>query len=213
MNTVSITIQDRHFILHPLKVLYWEEKEALLAADVHLGKVSHFRKSGIAVPVEKMKEDLIKLTHLLDEYQPKTVYFLGDLFHSDYNNEASYLEDLIREFSDVRFHLITGNHDLPAFRDKMAESLQIHDRLEIDGFLLTHEPDDSSANLFQFCGHVHPAVRLKGPSKQQIKLPCFYLTDKRLILPSFGSFTGNKVLKPEKGSRVYVVADTKVLEV
>ncbi|MEJ2595341.1 MAG: ligase-associated DNA damage response endonuclease PdeM [bacterium] len=213
MNTLSIIIQDQHFVMHPLKVVYWEEKEALLAADVHLGKVSHFRKAGIAVPIGKMKEDVINLTQLLNEYQPKTVFFLGDLFHSDFNKEASYLEDVIENFSDVRFHLVTGNHDLPDFRAKMEERLQINDRLVLDRFLLSHQPDDSSPDLFQLCGHVHPAVRLKGPSKQHLKLPCFYMTGKRMILPSFGSFTGNRIMKPEKGSRVYVVAGTKVLEV
>ena len=46
----SIEIYNHNFILHPSGAIFWLEKKTLFLADVHLGKVAHFRKNGIAVP-------------------------------------------------------------------------------------------------------------------------------------------------------------------
>ncbi|MGB5780739.1 MAG: metallophosphoesterase, partial [Eudoraea sp.] len=48
--TQTIQIQDQNFILHPSGTLFWQEQATLLISDVHLGKISHFRKFGAAVP-------------------------------------------------------------------------------------------------------------------------------------------------------------------
>ncbi len=40
---------DQDLILLPQKAIYWKQQKALIAADVDLGKVGHFRKAGIAV--------------------------------------------------------------------------------------------------------------------------------------------------------------------
>ena len=46
----EIVIFNNHFYLHKTGAIYWKEKNTLLLADLHLGKVGHFRKSGIPVP-------------------------------------------------------------------------------------------------------------------------------------------------------------------
>ncbi|NNF19114.1 MAG: metallophosphoesterase, partial [Flavobacteriaceae bacterium] len=48
--TRSLPIQQSNFELHPSGALYWVDQSMLLISDVHLGKVSHFRKYGAAVP-------------------------------------------------------------------------------------------------------------------------------------------------------------------
>ena len=40
-----IKISENHFDLHPSGAIYWLEKKTLMLADVHLGKVAHFRKN------------------------------------------------------------------------------------------------------------------------------------------------------------------------
>jgi DNA ligase-associated metallophosphoesterase len=212
MTSFKINIHGQHFILHPLKAIYWLEKEALLLADMHMGKVTHFRKAGLAVPREKIRENLEILHVLMDEFHPKNIYFLGDLFHSDYNQEVKLLVDFIDRFPVTDFHLITGNHDLPGFVRAIEDRIEVSGQVLIDGFSLQHEPGEDTT-AFQICGHIHPAVKLKGPSKQYAKLPCFYLTQNMLVLPSFGSFTGNKAIEPLKGDRVFVVAGEEVVEV
>ena len=46
----EIIIFKNHFYLHKTGAIFWKEKDTLLLADIHLGKVGHFRKSGIPVP-------------------------------------------------------------------------------------------------------------------------------------------------------------------
>src|ERR1051325_4641300 len=72
-------------ILLPQRAIYWQQQKILIAADVHLGKVGHFRKAGIAVPRDMEQDDLAILSDLIDEYRPEKIIFLGDLFHSDMN--------------------------------------------------------------------------------------------------------------------------------
>ena len=59
-----------------------ERKNTLLLADIHLGKVGHFRKSGIPVPrkVESVFYD--KISKLKNSLNFSQIIFLGDLFHS-----------------------------------------------------------------------------------------------------------------------------------
>ena len=212
MTSFEIKIQGQHFILHPLKAAFWLEKQALLVADMHMGKVTHFRKAGLAVPRQKMHENLAALNILMAEFNPKNVYFLGDLFHSDYNQEVKLLLEFLEGHIGTKFHLITGNHDLPGFVRAIEERIQVSEEITLDGIVLQHKPVEDTT-VFHICGHIHPAVKLRGPSKQYAKLACFYLTQNMLILPSFGSFTGNKAIEPGKGDRVFVVAGEEVVEV
>ncbi|HEU4497559.1 MAG TPA: metallophosphoesterase, partial [Flavobacterium sp.] len=64
--TVNIKIKSQDFVLHPSGALFWEEKKALLIADVHLGKVSHFRKHGVAVPKSAVSKNFQRLTRAVE---------------------------------------------------------------------------------------------------------------------------------------------------
>lgn len=213
MKIATANINGNEFLLHPLKAAYWLEQKALLIADLHFGKVTHFRKAGIAVPREKASEDIAKLHRLMKEFTPGKVYFLGDLFHSDYNREIKLLEEFIDTYPGVDFVLITGNHDLPGFLRGIESRVEILEEVTIGEFSLQHKPSGPANSKFQVCGHLHPAAKLRGPSKQYLKLPCFYVAHAMMVLPSFGSFTGSKAINPKKGDRVFVVTDMEVIEV
>jgi metallophosphoesterase superfamily enzyme len=47
---MQIEIRDNHFDLLIQKAIFWQEKQTLLIGDLHLGKITHFRKEGIAIP-------------------------------------------------------------------------------------------------------------------------------------------------------------------
>ncbi|HEY4198814.1 MAG TPA: hypothetical protein VGM63_24910, partial [Mucilaginibacter sp.] len=72
---------DQDLVLLPQKAIYWKQQKVLIAADVHMGKVGHFRKAGIAVPRNMEQSDLATLSDLIFEHQPEKLIFLGDLFH------------------------------------------------------------------------------------------------------------------------------------
>ncbi|QLE01026.1 ligase-associated DNA damage response endonuclease PdeM [Galbibacter sp. BG1] len=207
--TQTIEIRNNHFVLHPLGGAYWQEKEMLLIADVHLGKATHFRKEGIAIPLKTMHKNYFNLDKLIEYFKPKTISFLGDLFHSKINKEWLYFEDWCSEVS-AKLILIKGNHDIIAEEKFKNLDILLMEDWQSNSFFLTHHPEEAEG-VFNICGHVHPGIHLKGPGRQKLKLPCFYQTENQLILPAFGDFTGNFSLKPTKKDKVFAVTPDEVI--
>lgn len=208
---MTIEIHTHQFILHPSGGIYWKEKQSWLLADVHLGKVAHFRKNGIAVPRNAEGYFYQKMEVLLLLFPVKRILFLGDLFHSFQNNEWCLFEAWVKQ-QTLEMILISGNHDIiPNWKFK-ALGLIVKKKWEEGSFLFTHFPDQQTEQ-FVFCGHVHPGVNLAGVGKQQMKLPCFYQSLNQLILPAFGTFTGLHIVKPRIDDRIYVTTAKEVLEI
>jgi DNA ligase-associated metallophosphoesterase len=209
------TIAGQELILLPEKAIFWSQKKILLLADLHLGKAAHFRKAGIPISGKIHEHDLSTLDILLDQWQPLQVIFLGDLFHSSFNQEWNRLELWMQEKKNIIFTLIRGNHDVLPQQLYACSSLQLVDeKMEIFPFLLTHHPPDDSSSptsLYRLCGHVHPAIQLSGHGRQQLSLPCFYFGLHYGILPAFGKFTGFYKIKPKAGERVYGVLPERVI--
>ncbi|WP_203294776.1 ligase-associated DNA damage response endonuclease PdeM [Luteirhabdus pelagi] len=205
----QISIHNNEFLLHPTGTAYWKDQDMLLVADVHLGKVSHFRKHGSAIPAHVAYQNLEKLTDVVNELSPKTVCFLGDLFHSELNQEW---DDFTKwaEYTAATIILVAGNHDIIAPDKYLALGIQVVPSLDIDGFSLTHHPIEQE-NYFNIAGHIHPGVRLQGLARQSVKLPCFFKSEKQLILPAFGTFTGKYILKPTETDEVYALVEGEVL--
>src|SRR5690606_41124721 len=107
----NITINNNKFKLHPSGAIFWDEKEMLLIADVHLGKVAHFRKHGAPIPANVAFKNLEKLTEIANQFEPKSICFLGDLFHSKINEEWLDFEKWV-EYIKAEVILISGNHDI-----------------------------------------------------------------------------------------------------
>ena len=207
---MDIKLLNQNFELHPTGAMYWKEEDALLIADVHIGKVQHFRKSGIAVPVRKKLENFEKLDLLIKNYSPAKVYFLGDLFHSDKNIEWDYFFEWLKQ-NEQEFHLIIGNHDKTGLRSLPVSKLILHDELIIGDFLLTHEPT-TRENFVNFCGHIHPGILLRGKGKSGMKIPCFAQQKNQLVLPAFGAFTGLYILTKKEYNHLYLTADEEVFQ-
>jgi len=209
MNTI-IANEKMHLLAE--KAIHLPDHDMLLIADLHFGKVEHFRKNGIGIPSGTSDKDYDKLRKLILKMKAKDVIFLGDLFHSDFNNAWFGFQKLIKELKDYRFHLVMGNHDIMDI-DKY-KNLKVCHQMEVGNLILTHEPlDVIIEDKYNLCGHIHPGVKLRGKAKQNLRLPCFYFGKHTGILPAFGSFTGLHVLKPLEGDTVYVVNGEVVLEV
>ncbi|MGB3618727.1 MAG: hypothetical protein WBA12_11460, partial [Catalinimonas sp.] len=69
------TLRGQTLHLAPERAVYWAERRAWLVADLHLGKVAHFRKAGRAVPAAAAAENYRRLDALLGRYPTDTVYF------------------------------------------------------------------------------------------------------------------------------------------
>ncbi|MFZ1806467.1 MAG: ligase-associated DNA damage response endonuclease PdeM [Cyclobacteriaceae bacterium] len=207
-------IQETNLQLLPQKAVLVPDERILLVADLHLGKANHFRRSGIPVPNAVNSKNLETLIELINSHQPEKVIFLGDLFHSSYNEEWEALGQIVRHFGSTEFQLVRGNHDIMSELQYKRCHLNVVEQLEMGPFLLTHEPlEVIPENKYNMAGHIHPGVRLKGKGRQSITLPCFYFGKHQAIFPAFGAFTGFVRVPVSKGDDVFVIADQRVIKI
>jgi DNA ligase-associated metallophosphoesterase len=207
---LKISIKDQEFVLHPYGSLFWENQQMLIVADLHLGKIEHFRKHGSALPDLSNAMDYINLEQNIQEFQPQRVVFLGDLFHSALNKSWRIFEEWTKR-QPVDFSLIVGNHDVIPVSKFEDLGFDVDHHLTTYGFCLTHKPEDTQG--FNICGHIHPGFKLRGKGRQYLNLPCFYQKENQLILPAFGQFTGNYYITPEEEEHVYVCSENDVMQV
>ncbi|WP_461450912.1 ligase-associated DNA damage response endonuclease PdeM [Mucilaginibacter sp.] len=214
---VTFHLLDQDLLLLPQKAIYWQQEKALIVADVHLGKVGHFRKAGIAVPRDMEQDDLAVLSDLIDEHKPKKIIFLGDLFHSDLNTDWDWFVLWRKHFPKLELILIRGNHDIIHDKHYLDLNVALHDELLIGPFVMLHHPltDEALENVkgYVFCGHIHPGISLSGRARQHLTLPCFAFGDKQAILPSFGKFTGRVAIRNRQTDRIFAIAQNKVIAI
>lgn len=203
------------FLLLPEKALFHPVSSALIISDLHLGKINHFRKSGIPVPVKAQESNLENLAVLFIQLRPQKVFFLGDLFHSHYNSAWDSFGQLISSFSEINFHLVTGNHDILSDHQYARYGIKTYKTFMLTDYIrLIHAPEEENIEngLTDICGHIHPAVVLRGKGLRAEKFPCFWINEKYMVLPAFGAFTGTHRIAPKKSDRIFFIADRKVID-
>lgn len=207
--------KGEQLILLPEKALYWRDRKTLIVADLHIGKAGHFRKAGIAVPRHLEQEDLAVLSDLIVKLRPERLIFLGDLFHSEMNNDWQWLKMWRDLYPRVSMILVRGNHDILSAEYYRQADFEVFDTLREGPFTFVHEPPadpDGQAETsgYYLSGHIHPAVRLKGKGRQSVILPCFYFGEKLGVLPAFGRFTGNCCIRGQNAFIFGVLNNTVV---
>ncbi|MGN6639974.1 MAG: ligase-associated DNA damage response endonuclease PdeM [Mucilaginibacter sp.] len=214
---LDFNLLGQDLILLPQKAIYWKQEKALIAADVHLGKVGHFRKAGIAVPRDMEQTDLSELSDLIYEYKPSKLIFLGDLFHSDMNADWEWFRMWRYQNKKLEILLIRGNHDIIHDKHYLELNVYLHYELQMGPFLMLHHPlteeQLETTDAYAFCGHIHPGVHLSGKGRQSITLPCFAFGKKQAILPSFGRFTGRVAIRHQKSDKIFGVLKDKVVAI
>ena len=210
---MKISIREQEVVLDKERAIYLPQQQLLAISDLHLGKAAHFRKSGLAVPNGVSKKDLERLTGLLFQYQPKTLLINGDMFHSDYNSEIDEFAEWKKDFNDVEFILVKGNHD--RHNQVVYENLGIEVQdpsYDVGKFSFIHDAADNQSALYPIGGHIHPGISIYNSTKQRIKLPCFYFGTTYAILPAFSVFTGLQLVKPKENDQVFAITPSKVIQ-
>jgi DNA ligase-associated metallophosphoesterase len=210
-------IQKNTFWLSHERIIFWEEEKALILSDLHFAKTGHFRKEGIGVPQNLYKEDLQRLFHAIQFFQPKKLIVVGDLFHSRENKEMNIFLKWRNDISHINIHLVKGNHDI--LENSWYERSEItvsNEQLSIEQFSFTHDASSINqqqiTNNYFFSGHIHPGIKIKN-SLQSLHFPCFYFGEKYCVLPAFGKFTGLAMIKPKKGETVYAIVNRSLIKV
>lgn len=212
MEEVIYHYQHQTWHLSAQRAIFWKEEQALIVSDLHLGKSTHFRKAGIAVPANIGQDDLYRLQQLITAYNPVQVIIVGDMFHSKENNDVTYFKIWRQQFAHISFKLVKGNHDILSDQLYEAMNLEVYDTYSIKDIHFAHEPCNDE-NGYTFSGHLHPGFAVDGAGRQRLRLPCFYFGKNCSILPAFGKFTGLAMLHPEEDEAVFVIAENTVLKV
>ncbi|WP_165784692.1 ligase-associated DNA damage response endonuclease PdeM [Solitalea longa] len=213
---MTITICDQTLQLLPQKALFWVEEQTLLISDLHIGKIAHFRKAGYAVPSNSIQQNFERLNQLMAFCNPKRIYFIGDLFHSDINHEWELFLNWRKQFLAIDMQIILGNHDrLPSNFNEDFKITVHQTTIKVGPFTLAHQPVKSFSNVDEYVisGHIHPVVKITGKANQAIKLPCFIIGKQQAILPGFGYFTGGHALKTTSTDKIFAIVEHELKEV
>ena len=214
-----ITIRDTKPQLVSEKAVFLPEQKILVVADLHLGKLNHFRRKGIFVPTSEVNEDLMLLNVLIEKHKPEELIFLGDLFHSEMNSAHQSLMNLIDMYPEIKFTLTKGNHDIipDEFFQRSYQSVRVEitkERILENGIVLRHElPKLAKEDCFYIIGHVHPGYLIRGRGRQTFRLPCFHLSQNVFTLPAFGKHTGLFIVNLRDEDQSYVILNENVVQV
>src|SRR5690349_1061781 len=182
---VRLKIEGEAVVLMPEHALWLPERKTLLVADAHFGKAATFRAGGIFVPRGTTATTLTRLDRALTRTSATRVIFLGDLLHAREGRSPETLRlvaDWRASRAGVEVVLVRGNHDRAAGDPPESLGIACVDAPMLDGpFAFTHHPR-SVAEHFDVAGHVHPAVRLRGPGRQSERLPCFWVRPEQMVL-------------------------------
>ncbi|MBL7851419.1 MAG: ligase-associated DNA damage response endonuclease PdeM [Cyclobacteriaceae bacterium] len=212
----EIALGNRAVHLLPERAIFLPESDTLVLADLHFGKVNHFRRAGLPVPPAANQRNAERLIDLIQKMKPARTLFLGDLFHSAYNDDWEVVGQIVRHFPACSFVLVIGNHDILSERQYVRNGIQCVDRISEGNVVFTHEPLEAKEvadGTINVAGHLHPAARLTGKGRQSLVMPCFWKSEKHFILPAFGSFTGLAAIAPAETDTVYVLVDHRILEI
>ena len=211
-----IVIRETEFYLLPEHAVYWPAEEILLITDPHFGKAAAFRAAGVPLPGGGIGRDLRRLAELIEQWRPRRLIVLGDLIHPEEELQPEVLERVAHWracFPDLQVELVSGTHDAENAEIPAAfELTAIHDRLAVGPFELRHHPG-ADHGRYVIAGHVHPAVSLREFGGFKQRFPCFYFGQGYAVLPAFGRFTGTGLIQPERGDRVFVAVEQRVVQI
>lgn len=212
MNPRELLIAGETVQLLPQKALYWPRERTLVVADIHFGKAAAFRALGVPVPRGTTTENLDGLDAIMDIVPTVHIVFLGDFLHARAAHAEATLGAMVQwraRHPSLALTLVRGNHEKHAGDPAAVLGIRMVDEPWAMGpFAFCHHPD-RAASGYVLAGHVHPACRI-STRIDSIRLPCFVVGPQRMILPSFGAFTGGHVLRPEAGDAIFAVTEDAV---
>jgi DNA ligase-associated metallophosphoesterase len=205
--------------LLPGRAVWRADTKTLFVADVHIGKAAAFRAAGLPAPSGTTRENLMRLDALIDKFGPRRLVVLGDLFHNRAAFRAASLDAVSRwraQRAGLAVTLVAGNHDAQAGAPPADLRIEVVAApFAFDGVECRHHPLD------EFCGdgppalagHLHPAARLAGPGRDSLRLPCYVMRGRQLILPAFGEFTGAALAAADAETALCVVAGERLIQI
>ena len=188
MTDLLIDVNGETVLLDSCGAAFLPALSTLVFADLHFEKGSSYARGQQFLPPYDTHATLLRMMEAVARRSPARIIALGDSFHDP--NAADRLDGdcrtiLARLGEAAPFVWITGNHDPhpPAWLGGT-----ITEELSEGGLLFRHEPQMDAAPG-EIAGHLHPAAKVFKWGRG-VRRRCFAADGGRMILPSFGAYTG-----------------------
>jgi hypothetical protein len=177
------------------RAAYLADPDALVLSDLHLGRAA---ASSVDFPLRERAALQERVLALVDEFEPGTLVFAGDLLHTfrGAGRAVEALRTLVEACAaeGPRPVLVAGNHDA-ALPD--AWDGPVHDEYRLDdGTLVCHGHAAPEGDAPRYVvGHDHPVLLVEG-----VRHPCLlygpgtYGGGDVLMLPAFTSLAPGVVV-------------------
>jgi DNA ligase-associated metallophosphoesterase len=186
MTAALIHLAGERLMLDPEGALWWPARRLLAVADLHLEKGSSLAARGALLPPYDSRATLDRLVPLIRRYAPLRVVALGDSFHDRHGAArlaAAEVERIRALAASAELIWVLGNHD-PAPPAQLP-GMAVADWRE-GPLTFRHEGGGATPEI---CGHHHPKAWVATRGKP-VSRPCFVVDSRRVMLPSFGAYTG-----------------------
>lgn len=160
----------------------------LVVSDLHLEKGSSFARRGVMMPPYDSAVTLSLLADVIDDHRPEIVISLGDSFHDGGGSARMpqpFRDRLVGLMRGRDWFWVAGNHDPEPPRGLPGDTVR---ELALGALTFRHEPSRGPVDG-EVAGHLHPGARIVRRGRS-VRRRCFATDGLRLIMPSFGVFTG-----------------------
>ncbi len=185
---LCVTVNGEKLLLDKSGAAWWPSARTLIFADLHLEKGSSYARGGQFLPPYDTRATLLRMAEVTARRAPVRIIALGDSFHDPFAAERMGTEEramLAALSATAHFLWIAGNHDPhpPAWLGGAVRA-----EWREGGLVFRHEPR-ADAEPGEIAGHLHPATRVARYGRG-VRRRCFVADTMRLLLPSFGAYTG-----------------------
>ncbi len=178
------------FTLTRYFMLYLEEEETAVLADLHLGFEDVMAQKGLFLPKLQFPRIMALLERIVERYEPKRIIIDGDLKHEFSRNmpqewrEIESVVDYLSENSELV--VIRGNHDNFLKTILGRRGLKLHEHYSIGKFLFAHghRDVDIPPGKVLIMGHEHPSITIRDETMASTKLPVFLVSKDIVVLPA-----------------------------
>jgi DNA ligase-associated metallophosphoesterase len=192
----AVKFANIDFIMDGGGILFWPARSLLIVSDLHLEKGSYFASMCQPLPVYDTLDTLNRLQIIIEKYQPEHVVALGDNMHDAkalqrmMPQDLAYLKKLCSSVN--QWSWIVGNHDKDDYSTSVLSGMNFYNVITIDNIVLSH--DYCQDVEYQIIGHYHPKISVKTKIRG-VNGKCFVVTDNKILMPAFGSYTGGLDVK------------------
>lgn len=180
-----ILMSGKAFVADVSGALFWPAEETLIVSDLHLKRDANTLGAHSPFQNHQTRATLIKLSHLILEYNAKQVVILGDGLHPT-NSYEQFLSnedtDRLRALQEMAEWIwVTDSKPIPDFL--IDFNATVLSSFSFGGLTFRHKPV-AGPIAHEIAGSLHPIAKTKSQYKGA-EQRCFVSNNVRIVMPSF----------------------------